>query len=106
MNSFYCCGVLESTSISLSKPQVHTCGMSYKKVPGCCENKTQSVQVKDQHVASDFLTLAPQDIVAILVHHFSFVETEVQKASLAFNSHAPPYRKNTPVYILNCTYRI
>ncbi|MDB4925923.1 MAG: hypothetical protein JWR23_1979 [Mucilaginibacter sp.] len=77
-------------------------------LPGCCKTKTQLLKVKDQHVGSESFSLNANLFNAIiptcLIVDFSVYSFKPEYT--AFNSHAPPDQAKTPVYILNCNYRV
>jgi hypothetical protein len=107
VSSFYCCGKLESTSISFNSAQKTMCKMA-TGMPGCCKTKTQLLKVKDQHVGSQALSLNVNLFHAIIPAYstLDFSVYSFKSEYFAFNSHAPPDWPQAPVYILNCTYRI
>lgn len=77
-------------------------------MPGCCKTKTQLLKVKDQHIGSQALSLNAGLFQAIIpvCSLFDFSVYSFKTEHTAFNSHAPPDWPQTPVYILNCIYRI
>ena len=77
-------------------------------MPGCCKTKTQLLKVKDQHVGSQALNLNGNLFQAVIpaCSTLDFSVYSFKSKHTAFNSHAPPDRPKSPVYILNCTYRI
>jgi len=107
VSSFYCCGKLESTSISFDSAKKIACKMA-TGMPGCCKTKTQLLKVKDQHVGSQALSLNASLFHAIIpaCSIFDFSVYSFKTEHTAFNSHAPPDQPHAPFYILNCTYRI
>ncbi|MDO3641477.1 hypothetical protein [Mucilaginibacter sp. L3T2-6] len=107
VSSFYCCGKLESTSISFSTAKKQDCKMA-AGLPGCCKTKTLSFKVKDQHVGSQALSLNANVFHAIIPVYIiaDFSGYRFKPEYVAFNSHAPPDHAKAPVYILNCIYRI
>lgn len=105
-SSFYCCGILKTTTFSIGA--VHDNGQKVVKGDNCCKTTKQSFKVKDNHFSSDAFSLSVQFFPAIVetstefklnAEPFSVIHT-------AFNSHAPPLGEHTPIYTLNCTYRI
>jgi hypothetical protein len=105
-NSYYCCGVLQSTSISES-PKVG-CKMNIT-MKNCCKTKKQYFKVKDQHIGGSAISfyskLSPETAVPYLIFIGS-IKIPVREI-VYFNSNAPPdWRPKTPAYIQNCTYRI
>ncbi|WPU94682.1 hypothetical protein SNE25_04000 [Mucilaginibacter sabulilitoris] len=104
---FYCCGVLKSTTLSLGES--HNQAGKYASVPdNCCKTDKQSFKVKDNHMGSDGFSQLAKQFPAL--HHYLPVYnlsiTEKTVVSYAYQSHAPPLGKDTPIYLINCTYRI
>jgi hypothetical protein len=105
-NSFYCCDVLKSTSISFSADnQVD------QKMPdgadGCCKTKSRIFKVKDQHYGVGSFSL--------LIKFFpSFIQFNLFKLNAqpyaefysAFNGNAPPFWQQLQIYTIHCSYRI
>ena len=52
IKQFYCCGKLQSTSISFVQNPTEKCDNGGEK-SGCCKTKFQSLKVKDSHIAAD-----------------------------------------------------
>jgi hypothetical protein len=104
--SFYCCGVLKSTSLAIGELQSKDNKVA--KDDKCCNTTKQSFKVKDNHFGSDALSLLvkffPATMEAALP--FEFNANSFTAVPTAFNSHAPPFRQHQPIYTLNCTYRI
>jgi hypothetical protein len=103
--SFYCCGILKTTSLSIGADHE-----SDKIIKGdnCCKTTKQSFKVKDNHFGSDALSHSVKFFPALMETTIpSELNSEPFVASHnAFNSHAPPFGQHTPIYTLNCTYRI
>jgi len=102
---FYCCGKLARTSFALgdSGNSVNT----NSKKGDCCRTTKQSFKVKDQHVIAKMLDVTAKTFVALLpsVIPFRSVAVNVLQPTV-YCANAPPDRKQTPIYLLNCTYRI
>jgi hypothetical protein len=104
-SSFYCCGILKSTTFSIGDH-----GSDNKvaaKTDHCCKTTKQSFKVKDNHYGAGTFSLSAKFFPVILP--FSLVKLNddpYTRVYTAFNSHAPPFRQHAPVYLLNCTYRI
>ncbi|MBB3058090.1 HYC_CC_PP family protein [Mucilaginibacter gotjawali] len=105
-NSQYCCGVLQSTTLSESPKAA--CKMNIP-MKSCCKSKKQYFKVKDQHVspsAFGFYTKLAPAMAVLYLPFISNLNIPVREI-VYFNNHAPPDRRHaTPSYILNCTYRI
>jgi len=102
---FYCCGKLARTTFALGDSG-NTVN-NHSKKDDCCKTTKQSFKVKDQHAGSKTLDLQTKAFVAL-----QQAVTEFQpiagcgQSTAAYKANAPPERKQIPVYILNCTYRI
>ncbi|WP_295670944.1 hypothetical protein [uncultured Mucilaginibacter sp.] len=105
-NSYYCCGILQSTSFSESPKASCKMNMPMKN---CCKSKKQYFKVKDQHVNPSAFGLYTKLAPAMAVLYLPFIANLniPARGIVYFNNHAPPdWRHATPCYILNCTYRI
>jgi hypothetical protein len=105
--SFYCCGVLRSTSLSIGDLQSKDTKAT-AKANNCCKTTKQSFKVKDNHFGSGSISLLTKIFPALNqpVIIFNLNTKSFTSAHAAFNSHAPPFRQHEPIYVLNCTYRI
>lgn len=106
VTSSYCCGSLESTSLSIGENY----GGHPRSLPdanNCCKTTKQTFKVKDQHLASGtlfhFVKSAP--FVSSSITERNDCVAEVEECPV-FNSHAPPKWQSTPIYTWNCTYRV
>jgi hypothetical protein len=106
VNSHYCCGILQSTTLSES-PKTG-CKMA-AAMKNCCKTKKQYFKVKDQHIGASAFSFNAKLFPVIAAPLLAFTQNiniPVQEI-VYFNSNAPPgWRHSTPNYILNCTYRI
>jgi hypothetical protein len=106
-NSFYCCGVLTSTTITIGDAHKADCKMAASKMRGCCKTKRQVIKVKDQHINSVAgLLLAKFFPLLHYLDSLSSVNKPNYSAKAVYRGNAPPLRLVTPVYMLNCNYRI
>ena len=107
VKQFYCCGKLKSTSITLVENAKEKCGMG-NGMSGCCKTKFHSLKVKDSHIAAHVITNPVKHFSEIINFYPSFENTGLVQQELVVNnpSHAPPLHQGTPLYILNCIYRI
>ena len=107
LREFYCCGKLQSVSVSTADvDQDNSCRGDKKG--DCCKTKYQYFKVKDNHLASAH--------VAPLLNSFSDIPTitsssqsisfAIQGIEVINGSHAPPLHKGIPIYISNCVFRI
>ncbi|MFI5138071.1 MAG: hypothetical protein ACHQIM_09600 [Sphingobacteriales bacterium] len=104
-DSYYCCGVLQSTSVAES-PKTG-CKMNVP-MKNCCKTKKQYFKVKDQHFTSPVFSLNINLFQKFIHSNYSLALTWpcLTLSHAAFNSHGPPDWPNTPAYIQYCTYRI
>lgn len=107
IQQFYCCGKLESTSISFVQHVKEKCskdgGMS-----GCCQTKFKSLKVKDSHVAADDISCPVKYFtdLHLFTTSFNVIASTNKPLHAANESHAPPFHHDIPIYILHCVYRI
>jgi hypothetical protein len=101
---YYCCGKLTYTTYSIGEIQ-HTDAKSNDK---CCKTTKRSFKIKDSHVNGNASSMIAKTMPVILTPFTLDLKSvsEVELPHLAFNANAPPGRQQTPIYILNCTYRI
>jgi hypothetical protein len=104
-SSFYCCGMLRSTTLSIGESH-STDSKTALKASGCCKTVKHSFKVKDNHFSSASFTFVSKNFQvlgtfpAIMVENIWFTKTYT-----AFNSNAPPVGlQKTPIYSLHCTY--
>jgi len=78
------------------------------KVPGCCQTKKQYFKIKDQHFGSPAFSLNASLFHTIIQANckLDLIPLGFYIAHSALKGHAPPDWSKTPVYILNCAYRI
>jgi hypothetical protein len=107
IQQFYCCGKLESTSISFIQHIKQRCGNN-SAMSDCCQTKFKSLKVKDSHVAADVIC-SPAKYFTDL-HLFTAIFDVMALAKkpmyIAYASHAPPLHHDVPIYILHCVFRI
>lgn len=104
-SSFYCCGILRSTTVSLG--ELKSNDSKAVKNTQCCKHTKQTFKVKDTHFASHASSLPDKFFAATLqtAGNFQLAAQPVKIVYLPFNSHAPPLGQRS-IYALNCTYRI
>lgn len=107
INNFYCCGKLKKTSLFEVKDVFKNC--KGNKLPGCCDNKTVIVKIKDKHSPVNTLKLACHEFA----NQFNVYVTTVTEpffASHAWNEwtaiHAPPLISKHPAYLTVQNFRI
>jgi hypothetical protein len=106
VKQLYCCGNLKSVSIAINIPDKEK-NEKQTKDDGCCKTKYQSFKVKDNHVASDVITLSEKHFVTVFSYSYNLTSI-VFPVSASFDEiQGPPLlRGNTPLYIFNCVFRI
>jgi hypothetical protein len=101
INRFYCCGKLASVTLTYAKAD-HT------DKNNCCKNISKSFKVKDSHINGAYFAL--NDLLPVMLpalNNWNSVPPVIeQAAAIGYQSHAPPGSPATPIYTLNCTYRI
>lgn len=107
IRQFYCCGKLQSTTISIFQDAKEKYGNGYEN-SGCCKTKFKSLEVKDNHIAADDISNLVKHFTDLLLFTPSFEVTALanEPIDIANPSHAPPTHHGIPVYILNCNFRI
>ena len=107
VKQFYCCGKLKSTTIALVENAKEKCGTGNEK-RGCCKTKFHTLKVKDTHIASYAINNNIKHFSEIIIFNPSFESIGLGQQQAVVNnpSHAPPLHQGTPLYILNCIYRI
>ena len=107
VKEFYCCGKLESVSLSFHEDGSKECSKNESK-DRCCKTKFQYIKVKNSHLASTILINCSNDFQPLL----SFAPIHADKLAKVGSgietnrSHAPPLHSGVAVYISNCVYRI
>lgn len=106
-NSFYCCGILKSTTFFPGTEQKANCKMA-SNMSGCCKTQKQYFRLKDQHFGSTGFNLDTKLFASLSIYDSkAYTGLNNQEPQLIYyNSHAPPYLFKASFYILNCTYRI
>ena len=106
LTQFYCCGKLQSTSISLIQNTNQKAGTANEK-DGCCKNKFQYIKIKDSHVKADYLNSPVKYFTELNLYTSSFYDIAFAplKVVIANRSNAPPLH-SVPAYIYNCVFRI
>ena len=107
VNKFYCCGILQTTGLTLGQSTGNSCGNGDEK-DGCCKTNFKSLQIKDSHVASGDVTVALNHftLLNLFTPSFSCIPVAISAMEIAYASHAPPVRQSIPIYIFYCVYRI
>jgi hypothetical protein len=105
-SSFYCCGVLKSTSYSIGEDHGSDSKATAVK-ENCCKTTKHSFKVKDNHfVTGSYSPIAKYSLVFVPFSSLKQDDKPFTKIYTAFNSHAPPLGQHASIYTLNCTYRI
>ncbi|WP_143065114.1 HYC_CC_PP family protein [Mucilaginibacter gossypiicola] len=106
INRFYCCGKLASVTLTYAMPDNNTKDSGDKD--NCCKHEKQSFKVKDSHFSAAIAALDHPVLAVIpsfITPYCELALTQLQP-KITYNGNAPPGHSDTPVYTLNCTYRI
>ena len=106
-SNFYCCGKLKHTYFLSSGDLTKGCKGS--KSPGCCNTKTVSFKVKDDHSPSVGSKINTPD--AVKLFHPAFIDLLVSPkviSQTAFSAsiHSPPLISKPLIYLAVCNFRI
>jgi hypothetical protein len=106
VNRFYCCGKLASVTITYAAADDG--GYKSAKKNNCCKHEIKSFKVKDSHFSALSLSFSHPlpSITPTFIHLDNETVGKVLSAKIAFKSNAPPGSPATPIYTLNCAYRI
>ena len=104
-SNFYCCGKLKEVYFFSSKNSSKDC--KGNKRSGCCDTKSFSFKVKDNHSPSAQVKVNGADVKL-----FNYPVSSVNLPCIAYKTysfalaHAPPLISKQPVYISVCNFRI
>lgn len=107
LKSFYCCGNLESVTVSISQNEQKTCANENGK-SDCCKTKYQFFKVKDNHVTADVISTPVLHFINLhlFTSPFEVINNPSKEIHVAHLSNAPPLIHGIPDYIFNCVFRI
>jgi hypothetical protein len=107
LKSFYCCGNLESVTVSISQ-HVQNTGANKDGTSNCCKTKFQILKVKDNHVAGDVVNAPALHFcyLHLFTSSFRIIKFPSQEIYVAHLSNAPPLIHTVPNYIFDCDFRI
>lgn len=107
IREFYCCGQLQSATISFVQETKKKCSND-DSMSDCCKTKFKSFKVKDSHIPADGISSPVKHFtdLHLLTPFFEEVILANMPMDIANASHAPPPEHGIPLYILVCTYRI
>ncbi len=103
---FYCCGILKTTNLTIGVN--HESEKITSIGDDCCKTTKQSFKVKDNHFGADASSLSFKSFPAVtyIITPFELNAEPFTFIYTAFSKHAPPCGHDTPIYTLNCNYRI
>lgn len=105
VNRFYCCGKLASVTYRIGAGED---GNKSAKKNKCCDHENQGFKVKDSHFSGASLSL--NQPLPVIIPSFNRIAHEpvvgILPAKIVYKGNAPPGHSATPVYTLNCAYRI
>lgn len=107
IRQFYCCGKLESTTLSFFQVEKKKCDKD-DGTSGCCKTEFKSFKVKDSHEAAADINAPGKHITDLFLFApaFEILTLSRQTSDVANAAHAPPQGQTIPIYILDCAYRI
>lgn len=107
LKSFYCCGNLESVTVSISQHEQKTCAND-DGTSDCCKTKYQFFKVKDNHVAADVISTPVLHFINLhlFAPSFQVINYSSEEVFAAHISNTPPLLHTVPDYIFNCVFRI
>jgi hypothetical protein len=106
INRFYCCGKLASVKLIYGATD-NTESKPHKVKDDCCKNEKQSFKLKDTHFSAASISL--NITVPVILHSFlgvNHIAVNELPVIRGYQPNAPPEHTDTPIYTLNCTYRI
>ena len=106
IRQFYCCGNLKTVSISFNLEANEKCNKGDKK-GGCCKTEIQVLKVKDSHFGSKDVSISTKLLEVASDENFShqLLVFHSTPRNISNSVHSPPII-DSPIYILNCVYRI
>lgn len=107
LKSFYCCGNLESVTVSISQHEQKTCAND-DGASNCCKTKYQFFKVKDNHIAADVISTPVLHFINLhlFAPSFQLINYSSEELYVAHLSNAPPLLHTVHDYIFNCVFRI
>jgi hypothetical protein len=106
ISRLYCCGKLISISVIYGGADSN--GKKETKKGNCCKNEKQSFKVKDSHFSAASFSL--NHPLPAIIQSFNSPDQGLLANNLytkiVYKGNAPPGHPDTPVYTLNCAYRI
>lgn len=107
LKSFYCCGNLESVTVSISQHEQETCAND-DGTNDCCQTKYQFFKGKDNYVAADVISTPVLHFINLhlFTPFFQVINYPSEEVFATHLSNAPPLLHTVPDYIFNCVFRI
>ena len=107
LKSFYCCGDLESITLSSTQNEKKQCANG-DNTSDCCKTKYQYLKVKDSHVTADVIHTPDIHFINLHLNYASFqsINYSSQDIYISHQSNAPPLLHSVPDYIFNCVFRV
>ncbi|SFW78000.1 HYC_CC_PP family protein [Chitinophaga sancti] len=107
VKQFYCCGKLKEVSLGLASAAEHHCDMD-KQHKGCCETAFKTLKVEDSHFSATDVNIPATFFFTLANLQLNNWHIEpVLDQPFHFNyGNGPPLYNSTPIYILNCIYRV
>ena len=107
LKEFYCCGKLQSVSLSFHFDENVKCSKSDDK-SNCCKTKFQFYKVRDNHFASHIVNKQVKEVIDLpsFLPYNKVYSFNVLQIGLANSDHAPPLYNCVPTYISDCVFLI
>ena len=107
LKSFYCCGHLESVTLSITQDEQKQCSNG-DNTSDCCKTKYQFLKVKDSYVSADVVNTPDLHFSDFIFNSSSFqaINYSSQDIYIFHQCNAPPLLHSVPDYIFNCFFRI
>ena len=108
MHFHYCMGELQDWGFTKSETKTcGNCGMDKSEKDGCCKDEQKQVKIEKAQKAGNSFQFAN---VAVAVASVGFLPFTVPSTPAVAEAHppvhAPPKTGKSPVFVLNCNFRI
>jgi len=104
VNRFYCCGRLESTTVSAI-----AFAKNNTQDDGCCQHRQNILKVNDSHESSEAAKVAKSGFIFIHVLPNIYPNDKLKTTASSAKCNpikGPPLLLHTPLYTQFCNYRI
>ncbi len=107
INKNYCCGKLLSITFFSQHSNKKNC--KSKSMAGCCKTEKAFYKLSDSHEnAATALVVNNSHLVVAVINDNCFQKTFSTSSITYLSDHSndPPEKKQLPVYLMNCNFRI